>query len=1411
MTSGSASSPYGELVGFLEHVGKDPSRLVFEDELTGIHNRRFLRSYLKHKVRWDSDKDFPLSLLMIDLDKFKEINDTHGHDTGDQVLTYMAALLKDVVGDRGIPIRFGGDEFVLLLPKAKRSDAWEMADRLLQRTWDRPFRLRAGGIILPITMSIGVAAAPEDASDSRGLFQAADTALYHAKQSGRNQAASAGAIDLTKVFPKTALNRLIASGIHGREEELAAVSEALQALSQGQSQFVIVDGAPGMGKTAFLDTVRRNLTSNQALYIAKVVGDQKEAYRPYYLATRIVVALLNQRKDKGTGILQGLGSQEISYLSRILPQLTEGETAPPAEDDSATRQGIFATLAQFLPRIVDSRPLVLIIDDLQFADEASLLLLRTLLQREGFALFVCGSTLEFLKLSADQEAPPLERFYSARQAELGIRRVKLKPLGGDDIAEYLRGVFPSLQMPDGFETDLARLTQGNPLFLGEIIRNLVADRKVNLVGQQWVIEPLEEGYLPRSLDEIVMQKIAALDEEGRQLLERASTLGEDIPVSVLTGSSELDENKVLEFLDRAEALGLISLDFDVNDETMRFLGKRVMEISYGAIDEDRRKKLHEQVGSYQEGLYQQRILPSASLLAYHFKRSANQEKARQYEQIQLSYTKTVFNPQEAVEYTGDIIEEEVETERRIEPESLPLVPNLLRTLMKAVRSIQLYPEESRGVVQSLEDLKQTVDEILEKNERLHLSHAQRVLLVNGQRLDVSEVTAVADAFLELLNRYQLQGITFQQGLTDGEIKTLLPTLIKLKPETIDQGFWKTFAAEHGLEQIELQQMRYSRIVRRKVRASAVARAIAEEQELEADELAKIPNVLRAFQGAAKTVKLYPMGSEPVSRAVEQLHGALQGILIRHQVLTLAGAEQTLLVNGARVDTKGFDGLAANLLAFFHSVGLTSVTFLSNVTPQELETFAGALHAPPAAGSETEFWDSFAAEKGLTGLAFNQRKYAVGMVQSLLGSVEVELTEDAAEADAVVELAEQMPEEPADLWEALPRFGKELLVKGEHKLVHQLLQRLFEGYKDQDTPSREQTMHACRALMDGLILGLQHKFAELSVESLLKALAEETEPQVLRELGALLYAMSGSAVQFANFQLASRMLLELKTRRQQLQDTGGRDATSLAALLDRKLSPAVQQLLVDDLSSGEPERHQRAAQVIGSLGPSSIPLLIEVIKQEKDLRIRQMAASLLAEEGPDAAKQIKRALTTEVIHEPRARILEVIDSVTRDLKDELAYSLGEDNARIRRAAFRLFERLQREDFIELVLPFTRDKDQAAARGAIRSLGSLRSPRAAEALVSIVKQTEDSKIVIACCQALGQVGDAAGIDALANVLGDRKFPSFARRWDEQVRATAAMALRQITHPQAAEVLSGYTNDKDSRIRQLAQSATSGEKAL
>lgn len=117
---------YDELLNFLQHAGKDPSRLIFEDELTGIFNRRFLLNYFQYKIPWDALKDHPVSLIMMDLDFFKKINDTYGHPAGDQAPLYIATLLKEAAGEGALPIRYAGDEFMILLPDSENRTALQM-------------------------------------------------------------------------------------------------------------------------------------------------------------------------------------------------------------------------------------------------------------------------------------------------------------------------------------------------------------------------------------------------------------------------------------------------------------------------------------------------------------------------------------------------------------------------------------------------------------------------------------------------------------------------------------------------------------------------------------------------------------------------------------------------------------------------------------------------------------------------------------------------------------------------------------------------------------------------------------------------------------------------------------------------------------------------------------------------------------------------------------------------------------------------------------------------------------------------------------------------------------------------------------------------------------------------------------
>jgi diguanylate cyclase (GGDEF)-like protein len=161
------------------------------DPLTGLYNRRFLEESLRREVSRAQRKESPLALMMVDVDHFKRYNDRHGHDAGDCVLRELGNLLARFIRESDIACRYGGEEFVLLLPGASAADAASRARALLAEV-GRLDPVFQGSHLGRLTASIGVAVYPDHVQEGQSLFQAADAAVYAAKAGGRNRVVVAG-------------------------------------------------------------------------------------------------------------------------------------------------------------------------------------------------------------------------------------------------------------------------------------------------------------------------------------------------------------------------------------------------------------------------------------------------------------------------------------------------------------------------------------------------------------------------------------------------------------------------------------------------------------------------------------------------------------------------------------------------------------------------------------------------------------------------------------------------------------------------------------------------------------------------------------------------------------------------------------------------------------------------------------------------------------------------------------------------------------------------------------------------------------------------------------------------------------------------------------------------------------------
>ncbi|MES2770973.1 MAG: diguanylate cyclase [Pseudomonadota bacterium] len=165
-------------------------RQSITDPLTGLFNRRYMDETLKRELYRAQRKETSLALIVLDLDHFKLVNDTHGHDAGDVLLKAVAQRVRDNIRESDLACRFGGEELVVLLPECTLATALERAEKIRSSIAELSIPL-AGGALLAATASFGVAAFPEHRSEAAALLSAADQALYQAKHSGRNRVLAA--------------------------------------------------------------------------------------------------------------------------------------------------------------------------------------------------------------------------------------------------------------------------------------------------------------------------------------------------------------------------------------------------------------------------------------------------------------------------------------------------------------------------------------------------------------------------------------------------------------------------------------------------------------------------------------------------------------------------------------------------------------------------------------------------------------------------------------------------------------------------------------------------------------------------------------------------------------------------------------------------------------------------------------------------------------------------------------------------------------------------------------------------------------------------------------------------------------------------------------------------------------------
>jgi DNA-binding SARP family transcriptional activator/tetratricopeptide (TPR) repeat protein len=391
----------------------------------------------------------------------------------------------------------------------------------------------------------------------------------------------------------------------GREGELAELVGGLDDAFAGRGRLFLLVGEPGIGKSRLAEELIADARARGARVLVGRCWEAggAPAYWPWVQALRAYV------READPGLLRAQLGDGAADLAQLLPDLRAlfPEVAEPqAGESEGSRFRLFDAASSFLVNAAEAHPLVIVLDDLHAADEPSLLLLQFVARQLGDSrVLIVGACRDIDPTPAE----PLKAALVELAREPVTQSLELAGLGEPDVARFLE-----LAAPGASAADLAPVvhaeTEGNPLFVGEILRLLAAEDRLG----EPATAPLE---IPQSVREVIGRRLRHLSYECNELLVLASVLGREFDLDALAGISGLPREAILELLDEAAEARVVSAVPGAIGR-MRFAHALIRDAAYHSLPRSRRVQLHRQVGEGLEVVYAAEIEPHLAELAHHF-------------------------------------------------------------------------------------------------------------------------------------------------------------------------------------------------------------------------------------------------------------------------------------------------------------------------------------------------------------------------------------------------------------------------------------------------------------------------------------------------------------------------------------------------------------------------------------------------------------------------------------------------------------------------------------------------------------------------------------------------------------------------------------------------------------------------
>ena len=446
--------------------------------------------------------------------------------------------------------------------------------------------------------------------------------------------------------------RILQAELVGREEEISSLRRAFKQVQHGQRRVVFISGEPGIGKTRIARDFTHWCKESQHATILWGYCYEMSGQLPYQ---PIVDAINAHAQTCSPEKLRSMLGTSASDLAKIvpeirlkLPELPEPEPLGPEPE----RRNLYNAVARYFNTLAAERPFILVLDDLQWADAATLQLLNFLTVQGGVSPFesvsgtVKNNSLPFCMLlyRAGEvfETHPLRGLIAALQRNGIGEELRLHRLIEEEVQQLLMNMARQPVTPV-FAGEIYRHTEGNPFFIGEAVRSLVIEGKIVWTGERWQSTvKITELEIPQSVRMLIERRLVNLSPECRTTLTLASVLGRQFSSELLCKARNLSEEIIAEHIDNAIQIQILSSLLNANttgsdavgyhgqDIDLTFTHDKIREVLYQWLNPLRRRTLHRQVAQAIESYYTAQLQSYYSQLGYHYQLAEDFTKAVDY-------------------------------------------------------------------------------------------------------------------------------------------------------------------------------------------------------------------------------------------------------------------------------------------------------------------------------------------------------------------------------------------------------------------------------------------------------------------------------------------------------------------------------------------------------------------------------------------------------------------------------------------------------------------------------------------------------------------------------------------------------------------------------------------------------------